>query len=75
MTALQGMQALNALLSLSANTYLLSQRIGPVIEESIRSGKDIPQDEWDKIVAEADASDDRLADVIRRKSNADTLET
>jgi len=68
MNALAAIQALNALLSLSANSYLMSQRIGPVIEESIRTGKDIPDSEWDAITAEADAADARLAEVIRRKS-------
>ena len=61
MTTLQIIQALNAALALGVNGITTAQKIGRVLEDVQREGRDVSADEWADIVAAADAADANLA--------------
>lgn len=61
MTTLQIIQALNAALALGVNGMATAQKIGSVLEDVQREGRDVSADEWADIVAAADAADANLA--------------
>ena len=61
MTALQLIQALNSALAFGVNGITTAQKIGRVLEDVQREGRDVSADEWADIVAEVDAADANLA--------------
>lgn len=69
MTVTTGLAVLNGLLALALNSQMMAQRISSVLEKAQAAGGDIPDEEWQKIISEADAADARLAEVIREKSH------
>lgn len=66
MNTLQAIRALNAALLFGLNGVMVAQRFGRVIEQAQAEGRDINEDEWKAVTAEADAADADLARAIRQ---------
>jgi len=68
MEVLAAIQILNAALDLGVNGLSVAQKIGPLIEQSIKSGQPIPAADWKTVMDEADQADAKLAADIRAQS-------
>ena len=65
MNTLAAIEALNGLLSLSINSLVAMQKINETLAKAQAENRDITDEEWAQVVADANAADTRLADAIK----------
>lgn len=65
MSAIVAIEALNGLITLAMNSTIMAEKISRVLAQAQKQNRPISDAEWADIVAQADASDKRLADAIK----------